>query len=97
MSSSQKFLSAIRARMPISMVVGQRVALRKQGREWTGASPFTPGDTSSLFVSDEKGIYHDFSSNKHGDVFDFVMETEGVSRTEAIERLAAAARMPKTA
>jgi DNA primase len=77
-------------------VIGQTVALRKQGREWTGASPFTPDDVSSLFVSDEKGVYHDFSSSRHGDVFDFLIETEGLSRDEAIERLAASAGMPIT-
>jgi DNA primase len=94
MMDTPEFLDQIRTKMPISTVIGKRVTLRKQGHEWTGASPFTPGDASSLFVSDKKGVYHDFSTGKHGDVFDFVMETEGLSRAEAIERLAAAAAMP---
>src|SRR5262249_9150448 len=45
-------------------------------------------------VNDQKGFYHDFSSGKHGSIFDFVMETEGVSFPEAVERLAAQAGMP---
>ena len=35
---------------------------------------------------------HDFSAGKHGNIFDFVMETEGLSFPEAVERLAAEAR-----
>lgn len=87
-------LKEIKAGVQISKVVGQRVALRRQGREWTGRSPFTPGDVSSLFVSDEKGVYHDFSTGKHGDVFDFLMETDGLSRAEAVERMATVIEMP---
>ena len=69
-------------------VVGRRVKLRKQGRECAGLSPFNKEKTPSFFVNDQKGFYHDFSSGKHGDIFDFVMETEGLGFPEAVERLA---------
>jgi DNA primase len=39
-------------------------------------------------VSPEKGIWHDFSSGKGGDIFTFVMEVEGVGFREALEKLA---------
>ena len=39
-------------------------------------------------VSPEKGIWHDFSSNKGGDIFTFVMEMEGCTFREALEKLA---------
>ncbi len=39
-------------------------------------------------------FYHDFSSQKHGDIISFVMETEGVGFPEAVERLASMAGMP---
>ena len=42
-------------------------------------------------VSPEKGIWHDFSANKGGDIFTFVMEVEGISFKEALEKLAARA------
>jgi DNA primase len=45
-------------------------------------------------VNDQKGFYHDFSSGKHGNIFDFVMETEGLTFPEAVERLASEAGMP---
>src|ERR1700679_652601 len=82
------FLDEIRARLPVSEVVGKRVKLRKQGREWAGLSPFTAEKTPSFFVNDQKGRYFDFSSNKNGDVFNFLMDTEGLSFPEAVERLA---------
>ena len=83
-----EFLDEIRARLPVSEVVAKRVKLRKQGREWAALSPFTSEKTPSFFVNDQKGFFHDFSSGKHGDIFRFLMETEGLSFPEAVERLA---------
>ena len=88
------FLDEIRARLPVSEVVGARVKLRKAGREWAALSPFTLEKTPSFFVNDQKGFFHDFSSGKHGDIFAFVMETEGLSFPEAVERLAGMAGLP---
>jgi DNA primase len=60
-------------------------------------SPFQAERTPSFFVNDQKGFFHDFSSGKHGDAFAFVMETEGISFPEAVERLAGIAglQMPE--
>jgi len=89
-----QFLDELRARLPVSEVVRRRVPLKKAGREWRGLSPFNKEKTPSFFVNDQKGFYHDFSSGKHGDIFGFVMETEGVSFPEAVERLAQLAGLP---
>jgi DNA primase len=86
-----QFLDELRARLPVSEVAGKRVKLRKAGREWRGLSPFNKERSPSFFVNDQKGFYYDFSSHKHGDIFSFVMETEGVAFTEAVERLASLA------
>src|SRR5947209_3542454 len=94
MRFSPAFLDEIRARLPVSEVARQRVRLKKEGREWRGLSPFNAEKTPSFFVNDQKGFFHDFSSGKHGDAFKFVMETEGVSFPEAVERLAAMAGIP---
>jgi DNA primase len=89
-----EFLDEIRVRLPVSEVVSRRVKMRKQGREWAALSPFTSEKTPSFFVNDQKGFFHDFSSGKHGDIFAFVMETEGLSFPEAVERLAGLAGVP---
>ncbi|MCE4223898.1 DNA primase [Methylobacterium sp. C25] len=81
-------LEEIRARLPASDIVGRRVRLKKAGREWRGLSPFNSEKTPSFYVNDQKQFYHCFSSGKHGDVFRFLMETEGLSFPEAVERLA---------
>src|SRR6202035_4874799 len=94
MKFTPAFLDEIRARLPVSDVVGKRVKLRKQGREWAGLSPFNAEKTPSFFVNDQKGFYHDFSSDKHGDASDFLMDTEGLSFPEAVERLAGMAGLP---
>src|ERR1700720_276028 len=89
-----EFLDELRARLPVSEVVGRRVKLKKAGREWKGLSPFQQEKSPSFTVNDQKGFYHDFSSGKHGDIISFLMETEGVAFTEAVERLAAMAGVP---
>jgi len=94
MRFTPQFLDELRARLPVSDVVGKRVKLKKAGREWKGLSPFQQEKTPSFTVNDQKGFYHDFSSGKHGDIISFLMETEGVGFTEAVERLAAMAGLP---
>ncbi|MCB1500721.1 MAG: DNA primase [Bauldia sp.] len=88
MRFSDSFLDEIRARLPVSEVVGRKVKLQKQGREWRGLSPFNQEKTPSFFVNDQKGFYYDFSAGKSGDIFSFVIETQGLSFSEAVEQLA---------
>lgn len=87
-------LDEIRARLPVSQVVSRKVSLKRQGREYVGLSPFKAEKTPSFFVNDQKGFYHCFSSGEHGDIFTFLMKTEGLSFPEAVERLAAEAGVP---
>ncbi len=82
------FLDELRARIPVSEIVRHRVHLKKAGREWEGLSPFNKERSPSFFVNDQKGFYLDFSSGKHGDIFAFVMETEGLTFPEAAEKFA---------
>jgi DNA primase len=94
MRFTPQFLDELRARLPVSEVVGRRVKLRKAGREWKGLSPFNKEKTPSFFVNDQKAMWFDFSSGKNGNIFDFVMLTDGVSFPEAVERLAGEAGVP---
>jgi len=94
MRFSPQFLDELRARIPVSEVVGKRVKLTRSGREFKGLSPFNKEKTASFFVNDQKMAWFDFSSGKNGSIFDFVMETEGVSFPEAVERLAQMAGVP---
>jgi DNA primase len=81
----------IKARLPIEDVVSQYMELKRAGRSLKGHSPWGVDKHESFMVSPEKGIWHDFSANKGGDIFSFVMAVEGISFREAMEKLAAQA------
>src|SRR3972149_4368252 len=85
MRFTPQFLDELKARLPVSEVVGRRVKLTRSGRELKGLSPVN---------KEKKQAWFDFSSGKNGSIFDFVMESEGVSFPEAVERLAQMAGVP---
>ncbi|HPF47043.1 MAG: DNA primase [Alphaproteobacteria bacterium] len=97
MGFSPDFLDEIRNRLPVSDVVGRKVRLVRKGREHLGLCPFHNEKTPSFTVNDDKGFYHCFGCGAHGDVINFVLETEGLSFPETIERLAGQAglQMPE--
>lgn len=78
----------IRAKLAIEDIIGEYVPLKRAGRNFKGLSPFSAEKTPSFFVSPDKQIWHDFSSNRGGDVFSFVMEVEGMDFRAALEHLA---------
>ena len=94
---SPQFLDEIRDRLPVSQVVSRKVALKRMGREYRGLSPFKIEKTPSFYVNDQKSAWFDFSSGENGDIFKFVMMTEGVEFIEAVKSLAemAGVRMPE--
>ncbi|MFN3226703.1 MAG: DNA primase [Hyphomicrobiales bacterium] len=92
------FLSTIRDRIPLSDIVGRRVSWdRKKSRPAKGdhwaCCPFHGEKTPSFHVDDRKGRYHCFGCSESGDHFRFLMELDGLSFPEAVERLAGEAGM----
>lgn len=77
----------IRARIPVSKVVGRVVELKKAGKELTGLCPFHNESTPSFTVSDSKRFYHCFGCGDHGDAVGFVMKRQGLEFKAAIELL----------
>ena len=87
------FLEEIRARLPISQVVGRHVQFdRKRSRpsrgDYWACCPFHHEKTPSFHVDDRKGYYYCFGCHAKGDHFRFLVDKEGLSFTEAVERLA---------
>lgn len=78
----------IKSRLSVEDVVAEYVQLKRAGRNLKGLSPFQAEKSPSFVVSPEKGIWHDFSSNKGGNMFSFVMEMEGTDFRGALEILA---------
>ncbi|WP_295690676.1 CHC2 zinc finger domain-containing protein, partial [uncultured Maricaulis sp.] len=97
MRLNEDFIDEIKARVRPSDLIGRSVPLKRQGREFVGLSPFKKERTPSFFVNDDKRFYHCFASGKHGDVFTWLEEMEGLSFMEAAERLAGEAglRLPE--
>jgi DNA primase len=78
----------IKIKLNIVDVIGEYVRLTRAGKHYKGLSPFKKEKTPSFYVSPEKGMYYDFSSNKGGDLFSFVQEMEGLDFKGALKILA---------
>lgn len=89
MAFPPEFLDEIRRRVGLADVIGKRTKLTRKGREHLGLCPFHKEKTPSFTVNEDKGFYHCFGCGAHGDVIGFVMQTEGLSFPETVEKLAA--------
>ncbi|MBU0479398.1 DNA primase, partial [bacterium] len=88
---NKPLIEEIRERIPISSFIGERVTLKKAGRNFKGLCPFHSEKTSSFIVSDEKQIFHCFGCGEGGDVFRFLMKFDNISFIEAVKQLASLA------
>lgn len=94
MALPPQFLDDLRARLPLSEVVGKRLRLIRAGREFKAPCPFHNEKTPSFYVNDQKGFFHCFGCGAHGDLIGFVMRHDNLSFPEAVELLAAEAGLP---
>jgi DNA primase len=81
----------IKSRLPVVDIVGETVQLRKAGTTLKGLCPFHGEKTPSFVVTPARESWHCFGCGKHGDIFSFVMERDGLSFPEARRVLAARA------
>ncbi len=97
MMFSADFLDEIRARVNVSEVVGRYTPLVRQGGRFVALCPFHDDKKPSLNLVDSKNFYHCFACGANGDVFAFVMGTEGLGFSDAVEKLAGLAglEMPR--
>lgn len=69
-------------------VVSEHVVLKKAGRNYLGLCPFHTEKTPSFTVSAEKQIFYCFGCHTGGNVFSFLMQSEGLSFPEAVRAVA---------
>ena len=62
MRFTPQFLDDLRARLPVSEVVGRRVKLKRAGREWKGLSPFQQEKSPSFTLLRRAGTHTSFAS-----------------------------------
>ncbi|MFG6667175.1 DNA primase [Halomonas sp. HNIBRBA4712] len=85
----QRFIDDLLDRTDVVEVVGERVQLKKSGRNYSGLCPFHQEKTPSFTVSADKQFYHCFGCSANGNALRFLMEYEKLSFPEAVEQLAA--------
>lgn len=93
MSLPKTFLDELRARVPLSDLIGKHIKLTRAGREYKGCCPFHNEKTPSFYVNNEKGFYHCFGCGAHGDVIRFLTDHNNLQFMEAVEQLAGMAGM----
>jgi len=89
MRYGEGLLEEIRRRTDLVALVGRRVKLTRKGRVLWGCCPFHPEKSPSFKVENERRLYKCFGCGQGGDAFKWLMETEGMSFPEAVEKLAA--------
>jgi DNA primase len=85
-------IAAVRERSGIDEVVGEYLQLRNAGGgSLKGLCPFHDEKTPSFNVTPARGLYYCHGCGEGGDAIKFVQRIDGLSFTEAVERLAARA------
>ena len=90
-------LEDVLRRTDIVQLVGKRVKLTRRGQAFWGCCPFHKENSPSFKVENARRTYKCFGCGKGGDAFRWLMETEGLSFPESVERLAgeAGVELPK--
>lgn len=78
----------VKSKLNIIDVIGEKVTLKKAGRNFKGLCPFHNEKTPSFMVSPDRQVFHCFGCGKGGSVIDFIMEYEHMEFPEALEELA---------
>ena len=90
------YADEVKAKLNIIDVVGEKVQLKKAGRNFKGLCPFHNEKTPSFMVSPDRQVFHCFGCGKGGSVIDFVMEYHHMEFLEALEELAGRAGVTLT-
>ena len=93
MALSPQWLDELRMRTTLSAVIGRTLRLTKAGREFKACCPFHNEKTPSFYVNDEKGFYHCFGCEAHGDAIRWMTDQRGMPFMDAVKELAAEAGM----
>lgn len=89
----QSFIDDLLARVDVVDVVDSRVKLKKTGKNYSACCPFHNENTPSFTVSPDKQFYYCFGCGASGSALRFVMEFDGLSFPDAVEKLASDANL----
>ena len=80
--------ATIKEKLDIVEIVGESVQLKKAGTIFKGLCPFHGEKTPSFTVTPARERWHCFGCGRGGDVFNFIMERDGVDFPTALRTLA---------
>ena len=87
------FIDDLLARTDIVELIGSRVPLKRQGREYSARCPFHDERSPSFTVSPTKQFYHCFGCGAHGTAISFLMNYDRLEFLDAVDELAKRAGM----
>ena len=82
------FIDDLLARTDIVEVIGARVPLKRQGKEFASRCPFHDERSPSFTVSPTKQFYHCFGCGAHGTAISFLMNYDRLEFLDAVDELA---------
>src|SRR5687768_18067597 len=85
---SDAFIDDLLARADIVELIGARVPLKRQGKEYSARCPFHDERSPSFTVSPTKQFYHCFGCGAHGTAISFLMNYDRLEFLDAVEELA---------
>ncbi|MXP09266.1 DNA primase [Pseudoblastomonas halimionae] len=90
---SPQWLDQLRNAITLSSLIGRTVKLQRAGHEYKACCPFHDEKTPSFYVNDQKGFYHCFGCEAHGDAIRWLTDQQGLPFMDAVKELAAMAGM----
>jgi DNA primase len=87
------FIDDLLARTDVVELIGSRIPLKRQGREYSARCPFHDERSPSFTVSPNKQFYHCFGCGAHGTAIAFLMNYDRLEFMDAVEELAKRAGM----
>lgn len=84
---SNQLIDKIRDHTDLIAIVSEYLSLKRTGQNYSGLCPFHQENSPSFVVSPIKKVFHCFGCGVGGDLFHFITKIEGISFTDALERL----------
>ncbi|HET7098979.1 MAG TPA: DNA primase [Patescibacteria group bacterium] len=81
-------VAEVKLHTDIVSIIGERIELKKAGRNYKASCPFHGEKTASFMVSPELQIFKCFGCSEAGDAFTFLEKFEGMEFPEALKYLA---------
>ena len=88
MSGNNNSIPQIKNHFKLSSYISKFIEVKQHGNVSKALCPFHNEKTPSFTIDDQKKTYHCFGCGAHGDLINFVVEHEGLSQKDAINRLA---------